>query len=391
MKQNERFKAGPIILILALMPAAAHAQREPAGWRDFAKRFDALADSGSIVGASALLIRDGRIAARHHYGFADRERNQRVDERTLFHYGSITKTLTAIAVMQQRERNRLTLDDRITRWLPELRQVHDPFGAIDSITLRMLLSHSSGFQNPTWPYTSGKDWEPFEPTAWNQLVAMMPYQELHFRPGSRYGYSNPGYIYLARVIEQLSGDQWQSYIQKNIFAPLGMSRSYFGATPYYLAADRSNNYSVTRDSAGTTHVKANGRDFDPGITIPNGGWNASLEDMATYMLFLLGEAGNDASRTRLYDTVLPRSALAEMWRPVIEVSAEQQIGLGFFLLRSGGETLIGHTGSQAGFRAFLWLNPRTRSAAIVALNTENLARGAPPTLARMQSAMLDLL
>ena len=98
MKQNERRKAGPILLILLLAPAAALAQHEPPGWRDFARRFDAIADSGRVVGASALLIRDGRIAARHHYGFADRERNQRVDERTLFHYGSITKTLTAIAV-----------------------------------------------------------------------------------------------------------------------------------------------------------------------------------------------------------------------------------------------------------------------------------------------------
>ena len=93
----------------------------------------------------------------------------------------------------------------------------------------MLLSHTAGFQNGTWPYGNGKPWEPFEPTTWNQLVAMMPYQQLRFKPGSRYGYSNPGFIYLARVIEQITGDPWDAYVQKNIFAPLELSRSYFRA------------------------------------------------------------------------------------------------------------------------------------------------------------------
>jgi hypothetical protein len=86
-----------------------------------------------------------------------------------------------------------------------------------------------------------------------------------------------------------------------------------------------------------------------------------------------------------------------MWRPVVEVLAaadgtgRQDVGLGFFILQSRGDTFVGHTGSQAGFRAFLWLNPRTRSAAIVALNTENLTPGAPATLAKIQSETLGLL
>jgi CubicO group peptidase (beta-lactamase class C family) len=94
--------------------------------------------------------------------------------------------------------------------------VHGPEGAVDRITLRMLLSHTSGFQAPTGPWDRDEPWEPFEPTEWSQLVAMMPYQRLEFAPGSRYGYSNPGYIYLARVVEQLTGDRWAVYVQKNV-------------------------------------------------------------------------------------------------------------------------------------------------------------------------------
>jgi CubicO group peptidase (beta-lactamase class C family) len=160
--------------------------------------------------------------------------------------------------MQLRDRGKLSLDDRIVRWVPELRSMHDPYGMMDSITIRMLLSHTAGFQNGTWPYGNDRAWEPFEPTTWNQLVAMMPYQQLLFRPGSRYGYSNPAFIYLARVIEQITGDPWDAYVQKNIFAPLELTRSYFRTTPYFLARHRSHNYHVRRDSTGGVRLVDNG-------------------------------------------------------------------------------------------------------------------------------------
>lgn len=366
----------------------------PDGWNAFVRLFDAYADSDRVVGASVLVMRDGRTLDRHDYGWADRAARQRVNARTIFHWGSITKTLTAISIMQLRDRDRLTLDQTITRWVPELRQVHDPYGMIDSITLRMLLSHSAGFQNPTWPYVEGKSWEPFEPTTWNQLVAMMPYQELHFRPGSRFGYSNPGFIYLARVIEQLSGDPWESYVQKNIFAPLELGHSYFGATPYYLAGDRSNNYTILRDSTGAVVERANGRDFDPGVTIPNGGWNAPLSDLAAYAAFLTGAARDDSTRKR-YDGVISRGTLHEMWRPLHPMSdlasAPDSMALSFFVVHRGGATIIGHTGSQAGFRSFLFFNPATSATVIAAFNTTNDATPARGAYTRMYEAALGLL
>jgi CubicO group peptidase (beta-lactamase class C family) len=258
-----------------VVTSRAEAQR---GWTGLIRRFDAFAKAAGVVGGSAVLVRKGRIAARHDYGLADRAGRRPVTDRTIYHWASVTKTLTAIAVLQLRDRGLLTLDDRVTRWVPELRDIHDPEGWADSITIRMLLSHSSGLQSPTWPWSRGEPWEPFEPTRWEQLVAMMPYQRLHFRPGSRYGYSNPGYIYLARVIEKLSGDPWAVYVQKNLWTPLGMDRSYVGATPYHLAADRSHGYRVHGDS-----LTDGGADFDPGITIPNSGWNAPLADLARFV------------------------------------------------------------------------------------------------------------
>lgn len=382
-------------LLVLLAPVALLAQA-PAAWPAFTRTFAAYVDSDKVVGAGAVFVRDGRVVARFDTGFANRAANVRVDDQSIYHWGSITKTLTAISIMQLRDRGKLSLDDRIVRYVPELRFMHDPYGMMDSITLRMLLSHTAGFQNGTWPYGSDRPWEPFEPTTWNQLVAMMPYQELVFKPGTRYGYSNPAFIYLARVIEQITGDPWESYVQKNIFAPLELDRSYFRSTPYFLAEHRSHNYYVRKDSAGPERVVDNGADFDPGITSPNGAWNAPLGDLAKYAAFLTNAVIPGMSRER-YDVVLKRSSLEEMWKPgkpmsqSYESAPDQWMGLSFFVLERNGQRILGHTGSQAGFRSFLYFNPATKSAVIAVFNTTNYSSPATAANRRVQDAALSLL
>jgi CubicO group peptidase (beta-lactamase class C family) len=143
--------------------------------------------------------------------------------------------------MRLRDQGKLTMDDSITKFVPELARIHSGYGPVSQITIRQLLSHTAGFQNPTWPYRDdSKSWQPFEPTEWAQLVAMMPYQELSFPPGARYSYSNPAFIYLARVIEKLSGMEYEQCVQRYLFTPLGLTRSYFNISPPALAKDRSN-------------------------------------------------------------------------------------------------------------------------------------------------------
>ena len=316
------------------------------GWMDFVQKFDAYVRDSGIVGASTVLVRDGRIVSRHDIGQADIDLKQPIDENTIFQYGSITKTLTAITIMQLRDRGKLSLEDPVTRYVPELAKLNDPYGSPDQITIRMLLDHSPGLQNPTWPWKQGAPWEPFEPTTWEQLVAMMPYQQLAFEPGTRFSYSNPGFIYLARVVEALTGEPWLDYVQKNVFAPLGMTRSYFSATPYHLAEYRSNNYNVRREAGGKRATVANGRDFDPGITNPNGGWNAPLSDVAKYLAFLTNATNGDAALQKIYDSVLKRSSLEEMWRPQLPVPAQEgqgdHVGLSFFILPRGSQTSWAH-------------------------------------------------
>jgi CubicO group peptidase (beta-lactamase class C family) len=344
----------------------------PEAWsRLSAELRDTLQASG-MVGSSWAFVKDGAVVARETFGFAELETGRRVDEATIFHWASITKTLTGIAIMQLRDRGRLTLDDPILHYVPELREVHNPFGPMEGITLRQLLSHSAGFRNSTWPWGGGEPWHPHEPTRWEQLVAMMPYTEILFPPGSRYAYSNPGIVFLGQVIARLSGEEWEVYVEKNILRPLGMHRSYFDYTPHHLLKDRSNNYSV-RDGVPTP----GGLDFDTGITVSNGGLNSPMGDMARYLAFLTG-AGSHEERA-LHRVVLERSSLEEMWREVVPVeetpTLRESMGLCFFLLDVEGARYPGHTGSQKSFQSFIYVDPSARTGAMAVFNTTGVGPG----------------
>ncbi len=361
-----------LLAVLLAAPLVTATAQDDARWRDAVAALARYTAADSTVGAALVLVRDGEIVREAYHGFADRDRGTPAGRHTLWHWGSITKTLTAVAVMQLVELGRLSLDRPAVELVPELARIHNPHGSMAAVTVRMLLSHSSGLQAGTWPWSRGEAWEPFEPTEWDQLVAMMPYMRLQFAPGTRYGYSNPGVVYLARILERLTGDPWQGYIHKNLFLPLDLRESYFGATPWHLAGVRSHNYAVT-----ATGVVDRGADFDPGITIPNGGWNASVGDLARWIGFLSGSA--DSVRQARHDRILPRRSLEAMWQPLVRVNAEEEMGLSFFLRRAGGRLLVGHTGTQANFRSFFWLDPATRTAVVGVVNTSSAVDGARST------------
>ena len=244
--------------------------------------------------------------------------------------------------------------------------MHDPFGDISEVTIRRLMSHSAGFRGPTWPWGGDKAWHPFEPKHWSQLVAMLPYTEIEFRPGSRYSYSNPGIIFLGRIIELLSGDDYEVYVDKNVFKPLGMSRSYFDATPYHLLPNRSASYYVTKGG----DVRPAPFDADTGITVSNGGLNAPFGDMLRYLDFLLDTGDQHAAHA----AVLQRSSLEEMFVAQLSAGTEGEdrvsLGLNFFVEDRGGYHLIGHSGSQNGFISHFYVCPALHAGYIVNFNTE---------------------
>ncbi|MGH2952270.1 MAG: serine hydrolase domain-containing protein, partial [Solirubrobacterales bacterium] len=329
-----------------------------------------LADAG-IVGSSLFLVRDGAVAEKAMDGYQDLTTKEPVSDQTIFHWASVTKMFTGVAIMQLRDRGMLRLDDPVASHLPELRRVHNPYGDISQVTIRHLMSHSGGFRAGTWPWGGGEPWHPFEPTEWDQVVAMFPYTQLLFEPGTRYSYSNPGVIFLGRIIESLSGDDYEVYVAKNILMPLEMHRTFFDRAPYHLLRHRSHSY--TRDDTGLHEGRF---DFDSGITVSNGGLNAPLGDMAKFLTFLIGGPHG----REVYDGVLARASLEEMFTPQVRAvdgeggsGTDVSAGLSCFIERHHGVELVGHSGDQNGFISHLYLHRPSRAGYVVSFNTNTAA------------------
>jgi CubicO group peptidase (beta-lactamase class C family) len=327
-----------------------------------------------IAGSSLMFVKNGRVTHSAVDGFQDLDAKRPVDDNTIFHWASITKTFTGVAIMQLRDRGLLSLDDPAVKYVPELRQVHNPYGDISQVTIRHLMTHSGGFRAGTWPWGGDQPWHPFEPTRWEQVVAMFPYTQILFPPGTKYSYSNPGVIFLGRIIELFSGDDYEVYIAKNLFMPLGMSKSFFDRAPYHLVQHKSHSY--VRDDEG---MKEQRFDFDTGITVSNGGLNAPLGDMAKWLAFLID--GNDA--------ILKRTSLDEMFTPRIRAAdgeggsgSDVQAGLSCFIERHGGVELVGHSGDQNGFISHLYLHRPSRAGYIVSFNTDVTSKTMPSRTTR---------
>jgi CubicO group peptidase (beta-lactamase class C family) len=351
----------------------------------FRSQFESVLRQHGVVGGGFALVRGQGPAQTIAFGEARNDTHQRVDDATAYNWASITKTMTAIAILQLRDRGKLSLDDPAVHYVPELREVHDAFGTIDKITIRHLLTHSAGFRNPTWPWDcddpSNCDWQPFEPTKWSQVSAMLPYTHVAFAPGKRWSYSNLGYVFLGQIIERLSGDDFEVYIDKNILKPLGMTNSYFDVAPYFLETHVAASYL----RAGTK-LTPQSFNFDTGITTSNSGLKAPITDMAKYLRFLIGDPGNP-----LYEIVLKRSSLEEAWTGVIPATepgqattaytagphgSQPKMGLGFFVVETAGHRYIYHDGDQGGFSSELLVDPTDHCAGILAVNTTDT--GAPP-------------
>lgn len=369
-----------LLLIAGLLPVFnATAQQKSSAMNNEFEHLTAFfqdqCNEHGVVGGALAIIQNGETIYKTTHGVKNLESKAPVTDSTIFHWASITKTFTGIAIMQLRDRGLLSLDDPVTKYLPELRDVHNPYGSMDGITIRHLMTHSAGFRNPTWPWGGSEEWHPHEPQNWEQIVAMFPYTKILFEPGSDWSYSNPGIIFLGRIIETITLDDYEYYIQKNILAPLEMHRSYFDRTPRYLLDDLAHSYFQSEDGS-----YQEGRfNLNTGITVSNGGLNAPIGDMMKYLNFLLGNADKEA-----YEFILNKSSLSEMFTPQIAVSDDgsdapenaggQQMGLSFFLGERNDTSLIGHSGNQNGFISHIYIVPEQNVGYTIVFNSLGQSR-----------------
>ena len=170
-------------------------------------------------GVAVIVAKDGEMIFRKGQGMANLELGLPIEPDMVFRLGSITKQFTAVAILMLAEQGKLALDDSISKFLPNY-PTHDYL-----ITIEHLLTHTSGIKS----YTSMPEWPPLwrKDFTVQELIDFFKYQPMESAPGKRWAYNNSGYILLGAIIEKVSGQSYEQFLQQNIFEPLGMKQSYY--------------------------------------------------------------------------------------------------------------------------------------------------------------------
>lgn len=248
------------------------------------------------VGAAIAVTRAGKLVYARGFGYADLQDNVPVQPTSLFRIASISKTITAVAVLQLVQRKQLALDGAfvdVLKFTPVLEAGREPDSRMRQVTIRHLLNHSGGWDRDEAfdPMTSetrkkaaasaGVADDEVRP---EHIVCYMLGQPLDFDPGTKYAYSNFGYCVLGRVIEEVSGQTYEEYVKEHVLAPLGIREMRIGTTT--PQADEVTYYKprIQNDQPQPgAYVSANTAAGPIDVYESMGGWIASVVDLAKFV------------------------------------------------------------------------------------------------------------
>jgi CubicO group peptidase (beta-lactamase class C family) len=318
------------------------------GALDLEARAVAIRKRHPVVGLALGVVRDGTLAGFAGQGLADIAAGTPVTEDTVFRVASVTKTFTAIAVMQLWERGLVDLDAPANRYLRAYRLV-PARASLGPATVRHLLTHTAGIREVLHP--SGllrmRDLGETVPLG-RPLPTLADYYRGGLRvdaePGTRWCYTNHGFATLGQLVEDVSGEPLARYLRERVFDPLGMAATDLVRSGR-VAANLATGYELRSDGARPV------ADYEV-VTVGGGAAWSSPRDMARYVAALLGGGANR------HGAVLEPATLATMFaphhRPDPRVSG---FGLGFFRADVGGHLAVEHNGILPGFDAQLLLAP----------------------------------
>ena len=343
-----------ILLLTGLLSTASFAQSSR---QDLVRRLDSLAAQGvaekRAIGTAAAVVRGNDTLLLKGYGLANVEWNVPLPADAVFEIGSVAKQFTAAAILQLRDEGKLSLDDDITKWLPDFNTRGN------TVPLRRLLDHTSGIMglteipefgllvtNPRFPRDSA--------------FALINRQPFQFRTGEAQIYNNSAFWLLGLVIEKASGMSYEDYVEKKIFQPLGMTRSMY-CNSYENVARRAHGYGVQGGNIRRAPMNVHTWPYAAGSICSTAG------DLVTWIKALHG------------GKVLTPKSYTEMTTPSkLNDGTPTRYGMGLGVgTDSRGLKFIGHGGAIPGFGAEATWYPDAQAAIVVLMNSSgNIDPGA---------------
>lgn len=345
-----------ITLLFLLLSSTFYAQTETQDVTSFTKELDEkipkLLKEFTVPGTAIAIIENGELILQNSYGYADLDKNIKVTNQTGFNIGSISKTVAAWGIMKLVEEGKIDLDapaeNYITRWqLPE--------SEFDSkqVTVRRLLSHTAGLSLHGYP-----GWTP------NDRLSTIEESldgrnngpgrvEMIMEPGTKWKYSGGGYTILQLIVEEVTGQKFEDYMQDHILDPLGMVDS------SYKIDDR-----ILKASAFEYDNFGEQIDFELFTAQAAAGLHTNIEDFTRFAYASLFDFKNN----KKYNKVLKAKTVEDMMQPA--PASNDSYGLGYQVqnIPNATYTLKGHGGANTGWHAFFRVNPDTNDGFIMITN-----------------------
>jgi len=312
---------------------------------DISSKIDALISSNytkTNPGVSVLIAENGKAIYRKAFGKSNLELNTTMSSENVFQIGSLTKQFTAVSILMLLEQGKLNLDDRIETYITDF-----PIRG-KKITIHQLLNHTSGIKNNTpigdKGYLSRKDMSSIE------LTNYIKNNPLDFEPGSKFKYSNAGYILLGRIVEIISGVSYKEFIENNIFKKLNMSSSSYGSMKTIIKK-RANGYQFKQNKFVNADYMSLTLPFSAGAIM------TTVDDLLAWHNALQNF------------TLIKKESLQKAMSPSILNNGKKiPYGYGWRFANLKGSSVIAHTGSTKGFTSTAMFFPKENIYMVILTN-----------------------
>jgi D-alanyl-D-alanine carboxypeptidase len=307
-------------------------------------------------GLSVGLIYDQTLVWSRGFGYANLADKRPATPQTLYRIASITKLFTSTAIMQLRDEGLLQLDDPVKKHLPWF-ELRNPYPDTPVVTIRHLLTHAGGLpREAAFPYWSTNEF----PTA-VQVQTVLPDQELALPTASDWKYSNLGLTLAGEIVAAVTGMAYTAYIQQHLLQPLAMENTFVDTVPLdhpLLATGYGRRLPYAQREMGP-HTDCRG--IGPAANMAS-----TVEDLAKFVMLQFRRGPRQGNQ------VLAGSSLSEMHRVQwLNEDLSAGRGLGFYVWRLQGRTLVGHGGALWGYRTDLQCAPADKVGVVVLTNADD--------------------
>ncbi|MDN5288159.1 MAG: hypothetical protein JWR38_4433 [Mucilaginibacter sp.] len=300
------------------------------------------------AGISVAVIKDNKVIWLTAYGFANSENDTPADTSTIYRIGSITKTFTAVVLMQLVQEGKIKLDDPVEQYLPEIKKL-DGYADAGKITFRQLASHTSGLKRE--PDVRNADVGPLD--KWEEkLISCIPYTSFNSRPSEAFLYSNMGYALLGLALSRVTGVPYMQMVQQRILTPLHMNDTFFR-----LPDDKRTRLAegISNNNKGTINAKLPLKEIEGrGYRVPNGGIFSTPSDLSKFVISLMGAPPLISAKSLNQMQEIPPGG--------------RNYGLGLMLFDKNGSEIIGHNGSVPGYTSQFAIEKQSGYAVILMRN-----------------------